>query len=642
MRLQSLKPLSAALLLAAAVTAQSFPDRTVTIHVHGFTPVGTLFTQPYGVDIVGANELQYGKTGFDTVELATLLGRPTILDPGGQAAPDQVTAVSFYGSQAPPYYTAQDVADIAAMEAKWGGGVPKYGWIVAKFVREVLRRSGAEQANIIGVSLGAEATRWMLEKDLEGLVSSGRIARWITHEGVVAGNWAATRTIASVLTFLGLLQAEVDHMNYAWVDANIHSPRTQLDNPMFRNIQVGHGLPVRDDLVLGALTTAIYLVNGSFLPNDGIVLAADGAFADVTPRSRFLGRAPTLSYYDANHFSVRDHEGALAELAAVLSSSRRVKVTVEQAKISNLNESSLPFQNNASEILFESKVTSPWIASSWNISEPVSELVRSTGVPPLWSYQATNTWQTLDHVVFDDFVRDEETVLRLEVAASEIDRDAKYGMFEIASNLLTGATAMGSATVDLSVAQPGSYTLSGPEWDVTLRVEVAHYPIGRSLYLPDEDDATAGSISIQGEAQGLEVAAGPSMAGNSFVVLGGVSGTAPGIQLHSGQTLPINPDSYTRMLLSALERSPLSLPPLVEAWGFRRADLGLRRDQSLHVNFAGVLDDAGRASAVFNAGAAPFSPAMVGATFSYAAVIYEPHTGRVLSVTNPVSVSVAP
>lgn len=429
-------------------------------------------------------------------------------------------------------------------------------------------------------------------------------------------------------------------MNYAWVDANLNNPRTQLDNPLFEHIQIAHGLAVRDDLVLGALSAAIYLFNGSFLPNDGINLVADGVFTDVTSRSRFLGRTPTISHFDGNHFSVQDHEGALAYLAALVSGSQRATVTVERAKVSNLHETFSLFQTTEAEILFESTATSPWVETAWGITDPVSELGRNSGVPPLWKYKSTNTWQTLDHVVFDDMVRDEETVLHLEVTASEIDWEAKYGMFEFTTNILTGATAMGTAAIDLNLAQPGRYTLKGPQWEITLRVDIANYPIGRSLYLPDEADTGAGTVSVAGEAQDLDLAAGPSLAGKSYVILGSVSGTVPGLRLRGGTILPINPDTYTRLVLASVERS--RLPPLAESWGFRRTDLAFARDVGLHQGFAGVLDATGRASATFNPTAAPLSTALVGMSLSYAAAIFDPHTGVVLDVTNPVSVLLVP
>jgi len=605
------------LAVSGGASAQSFHDRTVTIHVHGFTPFGPLFSQPYGEDIVDLNDIKYGNAGFDTVALAGLLGRPTILDPGGSTAPNLVTAVSFYGDQPPAYYTPQDVADIATMEASWGGGVPKYAWILAKFSREVLNRTGAEQVNIVSVSLAGEVTRWMLENDLEGLASSGRIARWVTYEGVLSGNWAASRGIVEILTFLGLLQEEVDHMDYSWVDANIHNPGSQLDNPIFANIQIAHGIPVRDNLLFATLTNAIYLLNGSYLPNDGINLVADAAFQDVTSRSRFLGRSPTISHFDGNHFSVENDLGARAALATQLSGSRRVTITLEQAKVSNLHEIASPFQNSDSEILFESSITSPWVETAWGITDPVNDLARSSGVPPIWIYTVVDTYQTLDHVVFDDLVRDEETILRLDLSACEVDRATKYGMLELATNPITGVTDMGNATIDLDLSQQGQFSLQGPEWDVTLRVDVAFYPIGRSLYLPDENDTGAGLVSALGESQDMDLAAGPSLAGQPFLLLGGASGSSPGLPLPGGPVLPLNPDAYTNTVLSTL------FTPL-------------------HQGFLGVLSVDGRSRATFNAAAVPLPPVAIGWTLTYAAAVFDPVAANVLSVTNPVTVTVVP
>lgn len=77
-----------------------------------------------------------------------------------------------------------------------------------------------------------------------------------------------------------------------------------------------------------------------------------------------------------------------------------------------------------------------------------------------------------------------------------------------------------------------------------------------------------------GGSQALELHAGPALAGQAYLVLGSLSGTAPGLPLDGGQVLPLVLDDY--LLLSAAD--PLSSPV---------------------VGNLGVLDAQGRANASF-------------------------------------------
>src|SRR5262249_57120186 len=125
----------------------------------------------------------------------------------------------------PAWYSAQDRAEVDAVTASWGGGVPRYATIVAKFARHVLERSGASQVNFVSVSFGSLVVRWLIEKNVGGLAGEGRIDRWLTDEGVVCGNWPASRADAiHFLDFLNLKPIDVHHMSHDWIDANLHMP----------------------------------------------------------------------------------------------------------------------------------------------------------------------------------------------------------------------------------------------------------------------------------------------------------------------------------------------------------------------------------------------------------------------------------
>src|SRR5262245_61771330 len=119
-------------LLSAPAHASHDPARTATIVVGGFEQDGS---QQSGV---------FGDVKVDTLldDIAALVSLPTSNDPANLDLPNVVTATQYYGDQAPAYYDAQDLADLAQVTAVWGGGVPRYALIVAKFARWLMERSG--------------------------------------------------------------------------------------------------------------------------------------------------------------------------------------------------------------------------------------------------------------------------------------------------------------------------------------------------------------------------------------------------------------------------------------------------------------------------------------------------------------------
>ena len=110
-----------------------------------------------------------------------------------------------------------------------------------------------------------------------------------------------------------------------------------------------------------------------------------------------------------------------------------------------------------------------------------------------------------------------------------------------------------------------------------------------------------------GGFQGFELAAGLAHAGRPYLILGTVSGTAPGIAVGS-LTVPLNPDAYTDLTL----QDPAA---------------------PIYTGFAGLLDAFGNAAAQVTL--PPGSPpALVGLTFHHAFVLFLPQLDF---ASNPVS-----
>ena len=151
------------------------PDYVATIFFDGIDGNGPSATGVVGVD----------KQEDLLDEIAGILGRPVGHQSPGE--PAQLTTARYYGDTYPDYYSSADRAEVDAITLQYGGGIPRYAAIMAKFCRQVMARSGARQVNVLGGSMGALVARWMIEKDSENLASSGKIARFISIEGVIAG-----------------------------------------------------------------------------------------------------------------------------------------------------------------------------------------------------------------------------------------------------------------------------------------------------------------------------------------------------------------------------------------------------------------------------------------------------------------------
>jgi hypothetical protein len=441
------------------------PNRTATIYVDGFHPDGADRTGVYGAET--ADPL------LDRI--AALMDFPTSSQPGALLLPNVITTAPYYGDTPPDYYTAQDVADVDAITQAWGGGVPRYALIVAKYARHVLDLSGAEQVNFVSASFGSLIVRWLIEKNVEGLAGEARIARWLTIEGLVAGSWAASQEdLVGLMEFVQAPSVDVGQMRYAWVEQNLHLPRTQTDNPLYAGILIGQFGSTEDRLYNQALTGAM-LARGPFQPNDGLQGLWDATFHDVAPAARFLGRPPTLSIFHDTHYGIRDDDAAAAQALLFCTQSRRVTITMTRARVDHIHESrTFLLDWRPAEIVFESRVRSPAIAARWGITGPVCTLTLEGAAPLIRRYSRDGDVQTFTQVLFDDFVLSTESVLDLELWAEEIDLDLRYGVTEAVS--APYYDPLGGGTLSVPVQQPGSYSFQSPEWSCDLNVQVYDYP----------------------------------------------------------------------------------------------------------------------------------------------------------------------
>ncbi len=453
------KRFSLAILTVFAITqapAAELPEETATIFVHGFNVQGTLLTGPVGEDF----NLPYA------MQFATHAGLPTpFTNPN---APNQVAVTTYYGDQYPSYYTPQDIIDVEDATALFGGGVPRYAAIVAKHARHVMDRSGAKQVTFVGVSFGALVSRYIIEKDIEGLASSNSIARWVAAEGVVSGNYLTSHFPQSVMELvlgqsLDHAMIDLNHMSYNWITANLNNPNYTSSSPYFANFPIHFWVGADYDLYDGILTEQ------AGKASDGMVLMEDAILRNLPAELLYDGQLPTHSVLNANHdlfkFEPGFHVGLLAQLTG------RTRATITLSEVEILRE----FDGGArgdGEYVFGLQVFSPLAETNFSVTDPIHELSAANYSLP-YAELAVGTKYPLNLVWYDDIILPGEDQLKIITNIEEIDGDPIYRITE-ANGIVRQALENVQTFIDVS--RNGSYPIVTGDWRGTVNVEINRYP----------------------------------------------------------------------------------------------------------------------------------------------------------------------
>ncbi|HNF99895.1 MAG TPA: hypothetical protein PK493_21540, partial [Pseudomonadota bacterium] len=254
--------------------------------------------------------------------------------PHGSTSPtaqNQIIGTEYYGKVFPSYYTAADVAEVSALK-----GIPRYATIVGKYARYVMQRSGAEGVNLTCHSMGCLISRYLIENDVAGLASEGKIRRWVSFAGVVAGAKLADldrgKWLDPLASLLGYDLIDVEHMSYDWVQKNAaiyDGKRLDGNNPLFGNILVHHILSTNPKIDTALGIPLLDVLGSSAVPNDGIVLDDEMYLHDQQPSARWTTPSGTelpvsQSHHFAHHFDITEKVSAQALASAALVGSRRV------------------------------------------------------------------------------------------------------------------------------------------------------------------------------------------------------------------------------------------------------------------------------------------------------------------------------
>lgn len=429
------------------ITTPKVIKKTITIYIHGYSKSG--YNQQ-GV---------YGNINHDIVidNLAEFTNLPTMQNYDENST--HILAVTpYYGNQAPEYYTEQDLADIEAVTKTYGGGIPRYATIIAKFAKHVMKESGADQLNIVSASMGSLVTRWLIEKDIEQLASQKKIKKWLSIEGVIRGNYAASNSILMELVDpIEKQHIDTKHMDYEWINKNLEG--TSASHPNYKDIQMGFISSTHDKD--GALDTLL-AINGQLQPNDGVQLLKDTKFS-TTPN-----HTPTYTHFYQDHLGIKDDKGAWAGVATFLSSKKRVKITLLSAQASDLHEH-INWLNKKAEIVFESEVSSSKVYEHFGIDESISERIVAGGALNLIKYKNENESKIVGQVIFNDFVLEDENELSVKITGYELDKYAIYGVRE--PSFKSSKASLG--TVELNIPlENATIEVFGQDWSGVVKVEV--------------------------------------------------------------------------------------------------------------------------------------------------------------------------
>lgn len=428
-------------------TTKTKVPRVVTIYVHGYSKSGYNRQGAYG-DI---NEDSVIDNLAEFTNLATMQNYD-------ENDTNILAVTPYYGDEVPEYYTEQDITDIDKVTETYGGGIPRYATIIAKFAKHVMRESNATNVNIVSASMGSLVTRWIIEKDIEQLASDKKIDKWISIEGVIRGNYAASNSVLMELVDpIAKQHIDTKHMDYTWINRNLGDSNASEEN--YKDIQMSFISSTHDKD--GALDTFLS-INGQLQANDGVQLLKDTKF-EQTPN-----HTPSFTHYYQDHLGIKNDKGAWAQVATIISSKRRVKITLESAQISDLHES-IYFLNKQAEIVFESTVKSPKVYEKFGIDDDISERIVAGGALNLIKYKNENESKTVGQVIFNDFVLEDENELSVKITGYELDKVLIYGVRELS----TKSSKASLGTVELNIPlEDATIEVFGQDWSGAVKVEL--------------------------------------------------------------------------------------------------------------------------------------------------------------------------
>lgn len=411
---------------------------TLTVYVHGFRNAGDQSRAVYGE---ARSPGSLGRTLLPWVDdVADGVRSPD--------APRQLVGVGYYGRVPAEHFTPEDVAEIDAFDLDTPEALHRYALIVARFVTRRLERSGSDAVQLACHSMGCHVIRYMIENDLDQHASSGRITRWMTSGGVVAGARLArlydNPTVRDIGGLIGINTVDFIHMNPDHVQDHsaIWDRRLwEANNPRFGGMLIHHVAGTDPRLSDTAnIIRLLDLNNPDDEPNDGIVYTFDQFFHAQNPEvsARTVEghpRPPTRSFLHREHFDVSDDDGTGVLAAAALYHHRKVRISVTNVTVLDDLEQSGPldFRNQGTppaELIFHVRVRfDPWVVTRTGREIVVHESTQDHRTAEVFEAEE-DVPVVLGYTLFEGPVLDDMDELWMEIEALETDCYPRFDVFE--------------------------------------------------------------------------------------------------------------------------------------------------------------------------------------------------------------------
>ena len=418
--------------------------KIVTLYIHGFSNDGVLQEGIYGIarEDISIQE-QIGDFGYTLIDEEKKSDK---LD-------NLFTTIEYYGDTPPFYYTSEDIKEVEKSEK----GIPRYALIVAKYIKYLIETRGVTEINIMSASMGSLVSRYLIEKNIHQLTSEKYIRQWLSFEGVVKGNIAASNeTLYDLTSFFKSLSIDTEHMKYDWINQHLDEK-----SPLYDGLKIGFESSTKDNLNQYALSVWLRTVQGKYMPNDGYQVVQDTFFENY----------PHTLLHE-NHLSLSDNKAAWASAVLFFHSNKHIRVTLSEVTLHTLYEQRTLLNDGIADVVFESRIYSPYAARRWGIEKAVDERVYEGKYPKLYHYEKTEIPYSSNIVLFDGMIVDDETTLKVNIQPIELDLDVDYGVLEAIDK--TKNKSFEKLEYMLPTKE-GVYEFDTQDWGGRLKVEVVSF-----------------------------------------------------------------------------------------------------------------------------------------------------------------------
>jgi hypothetical protein len=445
------------------------------VFVHGIhlSLTSTIEAETYGAATSG-EDLGAGVMGLDS----------SIVDGTIDAsAPRQLVGVEYYGTHPDPSFTDDDIAYVEEIPYNTPASIERYARVVSRFIAHRMQTSGAHSLHLLCHSMGCTVTRFLVENDLGGIASDGKLTRVTTVSGAVQGAAMANMVDNPVVqqyagtgafNIWDISALDPDHVRE--VAAPWNHDLTAADNPTWRGILIsslGGSDPTLDEAANLFSLDSIH--NPHELPNDAIVFTLEAYFPKervVNRVSSLEGRAllPSFAVLHDSHNEITRDEGAHLLASSALYGHTRVRVALSSVTLVDDHEHHSAFDGNLGAAPAE-------VSAEMLLSLPrpdgivlVDERKVSEHTPDVTIMSAGDTVAP-DVELFSGFVPDDQQDLQLALTLVEVDH---YVRFDIDESTLFPTSTLTSLTTTVPLVDGSVVDVPGTDAQAQLTITVDH------------------------------------------------------------------------------------------------------------------------------------------------------------------------